>query len=518
LLEIAKQFLLRKKFIFYTDGSFSPIDVDSSTQTQMGFAWIEITDITPNSGLPPPSYKGALSFNPSSTKAEVYALLTAIIAVPDDSELDIFTDSQNVIHTFHVVTNKLTSTRRTLKCNNHLAWRLIDTLITKKSLIVRLHKVKAHSNNFWNDMADSLANTAHLLTPYEINPTTLPGSLMTPIWASIAPIDRDIRKFCHNLTDVYTFNQFLGNPSLSPIFDRFPLSSIHWPLTRAWLQFNSTPDVCSSTKSSHNAFRIKALNHILPCGDVLTKHYPDLYPDNYIPCPVCNNHPDTNEHLGICTNLFPVINNILMEHKSILQRLLEEHTSYNPTFITQSIDQFDLLLPISESNSYTHPIYLIIHQLVSQDFYNLVQSFTFNDKLTRSIIWEFLISFHDQVYQQIWPKHCSLLKLWEQRNGITPKCKRDFRRRKPKKSRDHPTNQLTTRPSVASTSLHGSQNPFQPRVRTNFSPPDGISRRSFHPWISSAPSTRPSHLPQLPMWLILCTCNFLHSGGWLSSV
>ncbi|PKC54826.1 hypothetical protein RhiirA1_505319 [Rhizophagus irregularis] len=450
----------------------------------MGFAWIEITDITPNSGLPPPSYKGALSFNPSSTKAEVYALLTAIIAVPDDSELDIFTDSQNVIHTFHVVTNKLTSTRRTLKCNNHLAWCLIDTLITKKSLIVRLHKVKAHSNNFWNDMADSLANTARLLTPYEINPTTLPGSLMTPIWASIAPIDRDIRKFCHNLTDVYTFNQFLGNPSLSPIFDRFPLSSIHWPLTRAWLQFNSTPDVCSSTKSSHNAFRIKALNHILPCGDVLTKHYLIFTP-------------------------------IIIYRVRILQRLLEEHTSYNPTFITQSIDQFDLLLPISESNSYTHPIYLIIHQLVSQDFYNLVRSFTFNDKLTRSIIWEFLISFHDQVYQQIWPKHCSLLKLWEQRNGITPKCKRDFRRRKPKKSRDHPTNQLTTRPSVASTSLHGSQNPFQPRVRTNFSPPDGISRRSFHPWISSAPSTRPSHLPQLPMWLILCTCNFLHSGGWL---
>ncbi|EXX60508.1 hypothetical protein RirG_179260 [Rhizophagus irregularis DAOM 197198w] len=151
LLEIAKQFLLRKNFTFYTDGSLTSLDVNSSTQTQMGFAWIEITDATPNLGPPPPSYKGALSFNPSSTKAEVYALLTAIIAVPDDSELDVFTDSLNVIHTFHVVMNKLTSTRRILKCNNHLAWRLIDILITKKSLIVRLHKVKAHSNDYWNE-------------------------------------------------------------------------------------------------------------------------------------------------------------------------------------------------------------------------------------------------------------------------------------------------------------------------------------------------------------------------------
>ncbi|PKK56873.1 hypothetical protein RhiirC2_774181 [Rhizophagus irregularis] len=121
LLEIAKTFLLRKNFTFYTDGSLSSLDVISSTQTQMGFAWIETTDATPNLGPPPPSYKGALSFNPSSTKAEVYALLMAIIAVPDNSELDVFTDSLNVIHTFHVVTNKLTSIRRILKCNNHLA-------------------------------------------------------------------------------------------------------------------------------------------------------------------------------------------------------------------------------------------------------------------------------------------------------------------------------------------------------------------------------------------------------------
>ncbi|GBC40684.2 ribonuclease H-like domain-containing protein [Rhizophagus irregularis DAOM 181602=DAOM 197198] len=497
LLDIAKQFLLRKNFTFYTD---------------------ETSDATPNSGPPPPSYKGALSFNPSSTKAEVYALLTAIIAVPDYSELDVFTDSLNVIHTFHVVTKKLTSIRRILKCNNHLAWRLIDILITKKSLIVRLHKVKAHSNDHWNDMADGLANAARQLAPYEINPTNLPDSLMTPIWASIAPIDRDIRKFCHNLTDVYTFDRFLGNPSLSPIFDRFPLPSIHWPLTRAWLQFNSTPDVCSSTKSSHNAFKIKALNHILPCGDVLTKHYPDLYPDNYIPCPVCNNHQDTNEHLGICSNLLPVINKVLVEHKRILQRLLEENTSYNPILISQSIDHFELLTPISDSNSYNHPIYLIIHQLISQDLYNFVRSFIFNDKLTRLIIWEFLISFHEHIYQEIWPKHCSLLKLWEQHNGITPKCKRDFRRKKPKKSRDQQLIQPTAQPRVASSSHHGLHNLSHPRTRMNSSPSDGISSRSFHPWTSTAPSTHPLHLPHLPMWLILCTCNFLHSGGWLSSV
>ncbi|GBC25964.2 hypothetical protein GLOIN_2v1790609 [Rhizophagus irregularis DAOM 181602=DAOM 197198] len=454
------------------------LDVNSSTQTQMGFAWIEITDATPNLGPPPPSYKGALSFNPSSTKAEVYALLTAIIAVPDDSELDTNIEMQQ---SFSVAFNRYFNYEKILD-------------------------------------PDDLANAARQLAPYEINPTNLPGSLMTPIWASIAPIDRDIRKFCHNLTDAYTFDQFLGNPSLSPIFDRFPISSIHWPLTRSWLQYNSTPNVCSFTKSSHNAFKIKALNHILPCGDILTKHYPDLYSNNYIPCPVCNNYQDTNEHLGLCSNLLPVINNILLEHKQILQRLLVENTSYSSVLISQSVDQLELLSPISDSNSYNHPLYLIIHQLVSQDLYNLVRSFTFNDKLTRSIIWELLISFHEHIYQQIWPKHCSLLKLWEQRNGITSKRKHDFQRKKPKKPHDYQLNQTTARPRIASSSHHRSQNLYHPGPRTNSSSSDGTSCRLLHPWSSTAPSTHPLHLLHLLMWLILCTCNFLHSGGWLSSV
>lgn len=261
LLEIAKSFSSQFYFKFYTDGSLFKTDFDNQTPTQMGFAWIEVSGTDNSPHLPPLIYNGALSFNPSSTKAELYVLLTAIIAVPNNSILDVHTDSQYVIHTFHKITNKLTSIRQTLKCNNYLAWRLINTLITKKQLTVHLHKVKAHSNDLWNDMADDLAKTARSLPPIEINPISLPGSLMTPIWACIAPIDRDIRKFCHNITDAYTFNKFLGNTSLSLIFDRFPISSIHWPLTQSWLYHNSTTDICSSTKSSYDSFKIKSLNH-----------------------------------------------------------------------------------------------------------------------------------------------------------------------------------------------------------------------------------------------------------------
>ncbi|PKK58455.1 hypothetical protein RhiirC2_796268 [Rhizophagus irregularis] len=149
------------------------------------------------------------------------------------------------------------------------------------------------------------------------------------------------------------------------------------------------------------------------------------------------------KHKELISSAKKVIHRKAKGFGKILQRLLVENTSYSPVLIAQSIEQFELLSPISDSNSYNHPIYLIIHQLVSQDFYNLIRSFTFNDKLTRSIIWKFLISFHEHIYQQIWPKHCSLLNLWELHNGITPKHKCDFWRKQPKKSRDHQFIQFT---------------------------------------------------------------------------
>lgn len=193
-----------------------------------------------------------------------------------------------------------------------------------------------------------------------------------------------------------------------------------------------------------------------------------------------------------------------------------DNTTQRSIFITPAIERFDLLLPISENNSYTHPIYLIIHQLIPQDLYNLVWSFTFNDKVTRKIIWDFLLSFQEQIYQQIWPQYCSLLKIWERRNGITSKRKRKYWRDKITKK--HQSTTPPTQPSIALNTLPSPQDPFHPWRRMNTIPSDEFISRTPHPWSLMAPSNRPPNLPRLPMWLILCTCNFLHSGGWLSSV
>ncbi|PKC12411.1 hypothetical protein RhiirA5_411879 [Rhizophagus irregularis] len=164
------------------------------TNTQMGFAWAEISDCYTDN-VPLIIFQGATAFNLSSTKAEIYAVVTALILCPNDSEITFYTDSQNVIDTYQKISNKLTSIQKVLK-NSNIAWRLIDHIIIDKNLSVTFFKVKAHSGNQFNDLSDELANSARTLPPIEINSTRL---LMTPLWDCFGPIDRDIRNFSRNL-------------------------------------------------------------------------------------------------------------------------------------------------------------------------------------------------------------------------------------------------------------------------------------------------------------------------------
>ncbi|GET50403.1 hypothetical protein GLOIN_2v1763333 [Rhizophagus irregularis DAOM 181602=DAOM 197198] len=213
----------------------------------------------------------------------------------------------------------------------------------------------------------------------------------------------------------FVFDDFLGNFSLIPIFQHFDVNSIHWALTKDWIQHNSTSDICSECNSAYQAFKTKSLNYILPCGDVLLKHYPNLYPDSGKPCPICSNHPETNNHLGFCANLIPFINSTLKNHKNILISFIDSHTQKFYSLILDSVNHYTLFDDVS---GFSHEIYLILHQLVPQSLYDLVNSFTFNMKSTHSIIFEFFLPIQQILYKTIWPQHNSLLRAWERTQGI----------------------------------------------------------------------------------------------------
>lgn len=64
------------------------------------------------------------------------------------------------------------------KMNNVLLWQAIKYIISTLKLKVKLHKIKAHSNNTYNDIADHLAKSGRDISPsLSLSPLGIPDQI-----------------------------------------------------------------------------------------------------------------------------------------------------------------------------------------------------------------------------------------------------------------------------------------------------------------------------------------------------
>jgi ribonuclease HI len=88
---------------------------------------------------------------------ELLAVITAISTVPKDSIINIYTDSQNVIDiATSQYQNKVIGKK--FKQPNFILWKNFFELKKTLNLNINFHKVKAHTSDKWNNVADTLAN------------------------------------------------------------------------------------------------------------------------------------------------------------------------------------------------------------------------------------------------------------------------------------------------------------------------------------------------------------------------
>lgn len=142
LLSLTDLLSSRQNLNFYIDDALRPPGLTSNNlnthkTTNMGFGWINI-DRTDNNPLY--TFYGSTILTPSSTKAESFTILTAVLACPYNSDVSIYTDSMNCINTFRRVNDCLTSIRQVLKI--HQIWRVIKHLVNKKSINLSFTKSK----------------------------------------------------------------------------------------------------------------------------------------------------------------------------------------------------------------------------------------------------------------------------------------------------------------------------------------------------------------------------------------
>ncbi|CAB5179822.1 hypothetical protein RhiirA5_409880 [Rhizophagus irregularis] len=192
-------------------------------------------------------------------------------------------------------------------------------------------------------------------------------------------------------------------------------------------------------------------NFIYPSIDVQQRNYPRLYPLGNIPCIECQNTQDSNAHIGTCTEHSDDIKLVLDAEKRRLITILIENLDEIPPILESFVHNspffninFDDRIPI------THPVYLMIHNLVPCDLSLIFYNFINNKKLRFSLFIQFITVFMQQIDDIIWKKRNTKVKSWERSLSITKNKKRFYHRHHRKRNSEPSTDHLIDAPPLRS--------------------------------------------------------------------
>ncbi|GET63159.1 RNA-directed DNA polymerase from mobile element jockey-like [Rhizophagus irregularis DAOM 181602=DAOM 197198] len=315
------------RYTFFTDGSLINL---GTPDVSMGWSWMQIV---PDAGFPNSiaTYAhGLIRDNPSSSRAEAAAIYAVLTISPRDSEVTIYTDSQTAIDGLRSCFSSIYSNSRLYyKTTNFELWAIIERTILSKNLTVLPVKVKAHSGNYLNDFADSLANTAHTASTSIL----ISGMDLASAHDFVLIYDNDV--VCEfnprHLLKQYYQTQLMRDLLNLTRFHFITLLSINidyivdWELTWFTLNFKPSHDASFTPEhaSRHLTFKFKLFLDDLPTLEKLKQTRPDLYMDE-LTCRSCIDRMEDLMHLFMCKRRRLPMQQILQSYQNhLISKLLE---------------------------------------------------------------------------------------------------------------------------------------------------------------------------------------------------
>src|SRR5260363_237440 len=142
-----------EKYVIYSDGAVKLKPKEGATRRNMGLRWVQTNEAQDWS-----EEEIALRLEgwPSSTLVELVAIWAALLTMPLEKQVEIYTDSETVIRNIRKGLQN-TEKSKILKIENAIWIIKIVDLCRIKNLRMVLFKVKSHSKDKWNDRADALA-------------------------------------------------------------------------------------------------------------------------------------------------------------------------------------------------------------------------------------------------------------------------------------------------------------------------------------------------------------------------
>ncbi|RHZ44905.1 hypothetical protein Glove_707g106 [Diversispora epigaea] len=276
----------------YTDGLLIRGDTSNATTSIMGCGWYAFNEQHRNF-----RFKGKVEKFISSTRAELFAILTAVYATLKGSRLCIFTDSQAAIDVLSLASVNSQKARKRLK--NWTILCAIEEIANAQSLILRLEKVKAHSGITYNEIADTLVKEGCHEPACTPNLQLLSSVNAIGCWNSEL-IEELIRNFMKQMGKAkYSIKWRLLNRNMSSISE-YKSKNIQWEsIWRTTILSDISHNITDNKNTRKSAFNVKMLNNELPSLEKLQDRFPLVYHTNI--CPRCLLEEETQSHIFTCT-------------------------------------------------------------------------------------------------------------------------------------------------------------------------------------------------------------------------
>ena len=395
----------------YTDGSLiSPL----TPSCKMGIGWF-----VANINQQRVQFQASLKHFPSSTKAEIVAVLTALITCPPNSQVDLYLDSANTINTFtKVIIDESLTHKQILKITNCWIWLNIKYIIDTLQLKIHLHKVKAHSNNKLNDLADTLAKQGTSCLELNIN---IQQNIAIYLSLEDKILETPIHKFWKEYNNAKNFSHFLNLKRNEDYKQLTRDNLIDWKYILNTFNNNNEINTSSTSfeQSNSTAFKSRIFFKELPTVSHLSHKYHNLYGN--LNCPTCDTYKEDQDHIWQCPNRNQDIADL---HSTFNLALLEQckmiNKANNITTINEIIDSTDVL-----------EFKFILQGLIPKTLTALLNSVTHSKEKTYTIINNCMKKLTKNIYEKIWKPRCNDMIAYEKHHNITKKLKKQkstFRR------------------------------------------------------------------------------------------
>ncbi|RHZ58966.1 hypothetical protein Glove_366g12 [Diversispora epigaea] len=419
---IRTNLLRHKKLIVYTDGSLQKMkSVDSENnkvfyQYKMGFGAVCITD---DPTLRQFTWKNNIEGPASSTRAELWGILSVLWIASHKTSITIFTDSESSIKAIKGYIEGKKGKHWSNYSNPHVL-QVIKEIINTKELNIVLEKVEAHKGDLLNEQADKLAKLGvNSGSNFEINPNFIREQQCHFTWNK-QEIDAGIKEFVKKKDEIESTTTWFLQHRINNWLNKNIINETNWKWSiETWHETKITNNKTNSKENSLRAFSLKLLNEELPTMATLHTRKPNIYMTTE--CPFCKKYKETNSHIFMCADygkilkstFRSIIKRIYIKEKGniglhdLMSKITRGHflkINYHRQILgTQPSDRF-------EFND-------LVKGLIPKSIYHLIRKKVNSTETGKNMVMEIFCSWKRTLYNR-WKNRCKDFLNWEIKNDI----------------------------------------------------------------------------------------------------